>query len=110
MASLRKESDRGRTGWRLQFRREKKRRSLWLGPFSKRAADAVARHLEELVRSSAANVAPSSEADSWAKGVDERIHKSLVKWGLTDARIAADCDSRLCGPFFRLLDQRAYGS
>ncbi|GAA4455378.1 tyrosine-type recombinase/integrase [Novipirellula rosea] len=105
MASLRKESDRGRTGWRLQFRHQKKRRSLWLGPISKRAADAVARHIDELVRASAANVTPAAEAAKWANGVDERINKSLVKWGLIEPRVVVESEDRFCGTFFERLIQ-----
>lgn len=66
MASLTTENDRGRTGWRLQFRQNGKRRSLWLGSMSKRAADAVARHIEELVRAESANVGAAPEAVTWA--------------------------------------------
>ncbi|TWU33881.1 tyrosine-type recombinase/integrase [Novipirellula artificiosorum] len=100
MASLRKESDRGRTGWRLQFRHEKKRRSLWLGPLSKRAADAVARHVEELVRARASNVQPEPDAAKWARGVDGRIRDTLCGWGLVDPIQNRNADSdRFLGPF-----------
>ncbi|EMI52687.1 tyrosine-type recombinase/integrase [Rhodopirellula sallentina] len=110
MASLRKESDRGRTGWRLQFRQSGKRRSLWLGAMSKRAAEGVARHVEELVRASAANVQPEAEAAKWARGVDERIHKSLVKWGLTSPRVVVAEEDRYAGSFFeRLITEKWEG-
>ncbi len=101
MASLRKESDRGRTGWRLQFRQGGKRRSLWIGTMSKRAADTIARHVEELGRAADANVAPAADAVRWAEGVDDRTHKTLNRWGLVDARVAADSQSRLCVVFFK---------
>ncbi len=40
MASLHKESDRGRDGYRLRFRdAEQKQRSVWLGKMSRRSAD-----------------------------------------------------------------------
>ena len=101
MASLRKESDRGRSGWRLQLRHGGRRCSLWLGDLSKRAADAVARHIDELARAAGANVAPSSEATVWANGVDDRIYASLVKWQLAETRISINADSRFCETFFR---------
>ena len=39
MASLRKENDRGRKGWRIQFRdADKRRRSIWLGNIEEQTA------------------------------------------------------------------------
>ncbi len=100
MASLRKENDRGRVGWRLQFRQGEKRRSLWLGPMSKRAADTVSRHIEELVCASTANVTPAAEAESWLALLDGRIHTTLVKWGLARPKRVIPVEQRICSTFF----------
>jgi len=101
MASLRKESDRGRTGWRLQFRHEGVRRSLWLGDIAKRSADTILSNINELVESSAMNTTAKREAIEWANGLkDERIFASLVKWGLVSPRVAVDAKSRFCNHFF----------
>ena len=53
MASLAKENDRGRKGWRLRFYENGKRRSLWIGDVSKRIADAVAYNVDRLVQAKA---------------------------------------------------------
>lgn len=101
MASLRKENDRGRVGWRLQFRQIGKRRSLWLGPMSKRSADTVARHVEELARADQAGVAASADSTAWAKSLDGRMRTTLVKWGLAEAQRKrnGDLDVRLLKTF-----------
>lgn len=100
MASLRKENDRGRVGWRLQFRHGKKRRSLWLGDSSKRAANTVVRHVDELVRTSKANSRPDPETVRWAAGIDDRIRDALVKWDLIEATKEPTAAERTCGTFF----------
>src|SRR6056297_2784970 len=100
MASLRKENDRGRTGWRLRFYQSGKRRSLYLAGYSKRAADTVARHVDELVTAHLANVTPDAESTRWANGVDDSVRQSLERWGLVDHRPAKSADCRLCLPFF----------
>ncbi len=106
MASLRKETYKTetagtQTGWRFRFYQNRRRRSLWLGPLNKRAAETAARHIDELVRATAANVAPSPEATKWANGIEsDRMYQTLVGWGLVDARVATTSDSRLCGVFF----------
>jgi hypothetical protein len=84
MASLRKEKDCNRSGWQLQFRQYGKRRSLWLGVMSKRAAEAVARHVEELVRAGAAGVMPDASTAALAASVDGRIRETLEGWQLID--------------------------
>ncbi len=100
MASLRKESDRGRTGWRLQFRQDGLRRSLWLGDMSKRAADTVARHIDELARAHAANTQPEPDAQRWATGLNGRIRETLERWDLVDPEPKRNDDAdRFLGAF-----------
>jgi len=100
MASLRKESDRNRSGWRLQFRQEGKRRSMWLGAMSKRAADTVARHVEELARAKGANTTPDADSAKWATGLEGRMRDTLCNWGLADPIQNRNADSdRFLGAF-----------
>ena len=60
MASLAKENDRGRKGWRLRFYQNGKRRSLWIGDVSKRIADGVAYNIDLLVQAKAAGQKPDA--------------------------------------------------
>ncbi|WP_197451613.1 tyrosine-type recombinase/integrase [Rosistilla oblonga] len=68
---------------------------------SKRAADGVARHVDELANATAANVSPSADTLRWAAGLDGRIYETLHRWGMVEARVAVDSDSRMCATFFR---------
>ena len=108
MGSLRKEADRGRTGWRLQFRQSGKRRSLWIGSASKRVAAGVARHVEELVRSVEANSSPDAATTLSAGGLKGRMRETLERWGLVDAKPKGNGDAdRLLGPFLdRYIERR----
>ncbi len=103
MGSLRKEKDRGRVGWRYQFMDNRSdRRSLWIGDVSKRAAETVARHVDELVRARRAGVAAEIESAKWANELTGRLRERLAQWGLVGAeRRGQMADSaRLCGPYF----------
>lgn len=84
MASLRKEKDRNRVGWRLQFRQNGIRRSLWLGAISKRAADTAARHIDLLVQASSTNSLAETETVKWAADLKGRIRLTLQEWGLVE--------------------------
>lgn len=100
MASLRKEKDRGRTGYRLQFYLFRKRKSVWLGNINKRSAEVVARHIDELVRAKESNTAPAPATTVWANGVNIKLSATLIRWGLVQQRKRLDENQRLCGPFF----------
>lgn len=100
MASLTKENDRGRVGYRLRFYQSGKRRTLWLGNVSKRAAERITRNVDDLVEADAAGIAPPPAAIKWATDVDERLHRNLERWGLVDPRGTVDADGRLCRVFF----------
>tara|TARA_R110002049_G_scaffold2750_3_gene21832 strand:+ start:21858 stop:23072 length:1215 start_codon:yes stop_codon:yes gene_type:complete len=67
---------------------------------SKRAAETVARNVEELVQLSRANVTPTADLAKWATGLDGRIHRTLASWGLLDARMEVTADQKQCGVFF----------
>ncbi len=103
MASLRLETDRGRTGWRLQFvDASKRRRSLWLGDVPNRAAETIARHITELVRAFGAGVAPEAESARWANELTGRLRQRIAVLGLVGAeRRSNTVDAvRLCKPYF----------
>ncbi|WP_162006877.1 tyrosine-type recombinase/integrase [Roseimaritima sediminicola] len=84
----------------MRFYQDGKRRSLYLASLSKRAADNVARHVDELATAYAANIPPAPETTRWANGTEGSIRKSLERWGLIDSRPAQTADCRLCVPFF----------
>lgn len=86
MASLRKESDRGRVGWRLQFRCEGKRRSLWLSDPSKRRAETVMRHVDELVLAKSSGGKIDAGTKLWVESLTGKLFQSLVRCGLVEAR------------------------
>lgn len=101
MASLRKENDRGRIGWRLQFRHGGKRRSLWLSDPSKRRAETVMRHVDELVRAKAAGGGIDPATSVWAIDLEGKLFNSLARIGLVDPKRHTSLgeDARLLGPF-----------
>lgn len=101
MASLAKENDRGRKGWRLRFYENGKRRSLWIGDVSKRIADAVAYNVDRLVQAKANGQRPDAASVDWSNDIDDRLRKTLVRWQrlepITNKRKADS--GRLLGPF-----------
>tara|TARA_R110002073_G_scaffold332412_2_gene518469 strand:- start:14008 stop:15270 length:1263 start_codon:yes stop_codon:yes gene_type:complete len=79
---------------------DKKRKSLWLGAMSKRAADSVARHVDELVRAKGANTLPDADSAKWAAGLEGRLRETLCKWGLIETRKEIPINERTVGAFF----------
>jgi integrase len=101
MASLRKENDRGRDGWRLRFLVDKKRRSFRLGNVSKSAAEDFQAHIKELVRAHKLKVLPNLATQQWVRSLDGKYRDDLVAWGLTEPlspKTTTDA-GRLLGPF-----------
>ncbi len=99
MGSLRKEHDRNRVGWRLQFyTHDRRRRSLWLGDIGKRSAEQIARHVDELLNCSAAAIPPRAETAKWLADAPDRIAKRLISYG-----IASEADRRIQGDEGRLI-------
>ncbi len=99
MASLTKQTGTP-AGWRLQFRQSGKHRSLWIGKGSKRLAETVKRHVEELARAVDAGVPPDAESHRWANGLDGRLRDTLAGWELIEAgNVRSGTDAcRLLGP------------
>ena len=103
MASLTKESDRGRKGWRLRFSQNGKRRSLWIGDVSKRIADGISYNVDLLVQAKAAGQRPDAKAEKWATDIGGRIRDTLINWGLIDIAsqpsFSVEDDQRKLGAF-----------
>ena len=110
MASLHKENDRGRDGYRLRFRDHNQRqRALWLGKVSRRTADTILRHIAELVRAKNAGVNPETDSVKWSETVDGRLRERLAAFGvvLPNTRRPRTDEQRLLGPFIdRYIEER----
>lgn len=100
MSSLRKEDDRGRTGWRLRFYVDKKRRSIYIADPSKHRAETIARHVDELVRANASNDRPDPATAKWATASEGPVRSALERCGLVDHRPSLPADAKRCGVFF----------
>ncbi|MBI1311365.1 tyrosine-type recombinase/integrase [bacterium] len=84
MASLIQESD-GRR--RIQFSDAKgKRPSIGLGSISERNARRIKDKVEQLVEHSITGIALDPEVSRWVAGLDDRLHRKLVKVGLAESR------------------------
>ena len=97
MASISKEKN--RNGWRLSFYGlDKRKRSIWLGGFSKRQADAVKTNVEHLLAAKAAGVAPDVHIARWLGSIGPDLRKKLVTAGLVEPA-AEDQGPSTLGPF-----------
>ena len=84
MASLIQESD-GRR--RIQFYNGNgDRRSIGLGSISERNAKRICDKVEQLVEHSITGIVLDPEVSRWVAGLDDRLHRKLVKVGLTEPR------------------------
>ena len=84
MASVIRRSEGGRNGWRIRFYLEKRRRELYLPGVSKKTAETIGRHCDELAGAKGANIAPGREAVAWANGTVGKIRDLLVSWELAE--------------------------
>lgn len=84
MASVLRRNDGARIGWRVRFYLEKRRRELYLPNVSKKVAEAVGRHLDELSGAKGLNSRAAPESIAWAAGTDGVVRDRLVAWGLAD--------------------------
>lgn len=101
MASVTRLRREGRNGWRVRFYLKKRRREIYLAGVSKKVADAVGHHCDELAGAAAANTKPAPEAIAWANGTDGSLRDSLVAWGLADpiSEKLTNDQGRYLGPF-----------
>ncbi|WP_417750008.1 tyrosine-type recombinase/integrase [Rosistilla oblonga] len=88
VASLFNESaNNQKPAWRLQFYfPSSKRRAIYLGRTSRRAAEAAKRHVDDLVRAKKANVQPDASTTAWLGGIDSDLHSKLAAVGLCNER------------------------
>lgn len=78
MASIRKEKN--RNGYRLSFYDErKKKRSIWLGGYSKRLAETVKHHVEHLQVANASGSAVEIRTAQWLGSIGPELRAKLVK-------------------------------
>ncbi len=97
MASIRKEP--GRNGFRISFYGlDKRKRSIWLGGFSKRQADAVKGHIEHLLAAKAAGVSPDVHTAHWLGSIGSDIRRKLLKADLIEPTVD-DRGPVTLGPF-----------
>ena len=82
MASVHKEKRRGKTHYRLQFYdKDKCRRSIRLGSISKRAADAIAVKVDDLVSASISGGSPSNETARWMATIGDGLAAKIANAG-----------------------------
>lgn len=87
MATVRRETKVGRSGWRIRFYVDGRRRELYVvgsGKKSERQAITIARHCEELAGAKSNNVCPAPDALAWAAGTTGRLRENLVAWRLAE--------------------------
>ena len=78
MATLGRECDRGRDGWRLRFYTANKRKSIWLSGITEQEANVWKLHVEQLVACSIPPIATSA----WVAGLSEKHKEKLAAVGL----------------------------
>lgn len=97
MASLSKDS--GRDGFRLSFYGcDSRKRSIWLGGYSRRMAEAVKDHVEHLLAAKGAGVAVDLHSAKWLGSIGPELRSKLAKADLIE-RLAADNQPIELGPF-----------
>ncbi|MFO0013696.1 MAG: tyrosine-type recombinase/integrase [Planctomycetota bacterium] len=102
MASLHKQGG-NRPGYKLRFRdTDNRQRVLWLGDVSKRNAETVLLHVNELERAYKGGVSPEPGTAKWANELTGRIRERLAVYGFVGAERKQVCGdaSRLVRPFF----------
>ena len=94
MASLSK--DAGRDGFRLAFYGcDKRKRSIWLGGYSKRMAETVKDHVEHLLAAKGAGVAVDLHSAKWLASIGSELRLKLVQADLIEPSAADNGPARL---------------
>jgi len=87
MASLRFEDDRGRRGYRLQFRdAEKRNRTVWLGDVPGYKAEETKVHVEHLLDCVKKGRPPESATTTWLDGIGDALRDKLARCGLAESK------------------------
>ncbi len=82
MASIHADKRRGNTNYRLQFYdKHKRRRSIRLGSINKRAAEAVAVKVDDLVSASISGGSPNNETARWLATIGDDLAAKLTQAG-----------------------------
>ncbi|HMO94407.1 MAG TPA: phage integrase SAM-like domain-containing protein [Pirellulaceae bacterium] len=87
MASVSRKAQGGRTGWRIRFYIDDRRREIYLalgGKKSESMANKIAVHIENLAQSKAKGVSADPAAIAWANSTDGSLRDNLVSWGLAE--------------------------
>jgi integrase len=85
MASLSFQKERGREGWRIQFRdKERRKRTLWLGKMAKRDAEKFKSVIEHLISAQAGGTLPDANIAAWI-AERGRFRARFAKLGLIEA-------------------------
>jgi integrase len=97
MASLSKDTK--RNGYRLSFYSlDKRKKSIWLGGFTKRMAETAKGHIEHILTAKAAGVSVDTHTAHWLGSISAEIRSRLVKAELI-APTAEDRGPVTLGPF-----------
>lgn len=87
MASLQTEMRGGKRHYRVAFRdKNHKRRSIRLGPLTKKSAEAIRLRIEHLVSASIAGVAPDAATSQWVAELGDELTRRLSRTGLITGR------------------------
>jgi hypothetical protein len=98
MASLSKDSK--SNAYRLSFfGLDKKKKSVWLGDFTKKMAETARTNVEHLLAASAAGVAPELHTSRWLGDIGPEIRKRLAKAGLFELSEEESQEPVLLGDF-----------
>lgn len=78
MASIRREIDRGREGYRLRYYWQKKQRSVWLGDLTESQAATWLEHINHLLWSHKNGTPPAKATAGWLSGLSDDLHDRLA--------------------------------
>src|SRR5262245_20693786 len=86
MASLSFVEERGRRGWKIQFRdAARRKRVIWLGEMPRRSAETFKARVEELVGYAASQTMPGPKVVEWLDGLKEKFKTKLANLELIEA-------------------------
>jgi integrase len=90
MASLQTEKRGSKRHYRVAFHdKDHKRRSIRLGPLTKKSAETIRLRIEDLVAASIAGAAPSGATSKWVSDLGDELTKRLARAGLVAERGSA---------------------
>jgi integrase len=78
--------DQSKKGFRISFRVDGRKTSIWLGGMSKAKAETWQLHVEHLLEVSEQGDPPSKGTTNWMQSLSEKQHDKLARRGLVQAR------------------------